>query len=252
MNQADAIITFNPSEAALIRERHPGRRVLTESHGVPTAVFARECTGAALDAYPRLGGRSVLLVLGRIDPTKNQDWLIAQAAELARRHPRALLVFVGAATDREYGEAIRARIDREGLGDFVMMVGSLPFGDSRLIGLLQLARAVVLPSKSETFGMVIIEAWASGTPVISSRTSGAAALITEGVNGLLFDLDRPETFHAAVDIVLTQGELAARWGAAGREKAVAEYDTSIRANRMRRLYEDLVEEKNALRHSSRR
>lgn len=249
MSRADAIITFNPNEAAKIRERHPGRRVLTESHGVPTALFARERGGEAMNAYPRLSGRSVLLVLGRIDPTKNQDWLVAQAAELARRHPKALLVFVGPATNREYADALHARIEREGLQDLVLMVGSLPSGDPRLIGLLQLAKAVVLPSKSETFGIVIVEAWAAGTPVVSSRTSGASALITEGVNGLMFDLDRPETFHAAVDRVLTQPDLAKQWGAAGRAKAVAEYDTSQSANRMRRLYEDLIEEKNALRHT---
>jgi len=250
IDQADAIITLNPREAALIRERHPGRRVLTEPNGVPTALFARESGQAAMEAFPEMRGRSVLLVLGRIDPVKNQDWLIAQAAELIRRHPKALLVFVGASTDREYGDAFQARIGREGLRDFVKIVGPLPFGDPRLIGLLQLARAVVLPSKSETFGIVIVEAWAAGTPVISSRTSGATAVVSDGVNGLLFDLDRPETFHSAVDQVLTQPELAAQWGAAGRAKAVAEFDTSIRAGRMKRLYEELIGEKNALRHSS--
>ena len=249
IGRADAIITFNRNEADQIRERHPGRRVITESHGVPTALFARDCRGEAMDAFPRLKGRSVLLVLGRIDPTKNQDWLIAQAADLVRRRPEALLVFVGADTNREYADAIHARIDRQGLQDFVMMVGSLPFGDPRLIGLLQQAKAVVLPSKSETFGIVIVEAWAAGTPVVSSRTSGAAALITEGVNGLMFDLERPETFHAAVDRVLDHADQAKQWGEAGRAKAVAEFDTSNSANRMRRLYEDLIEEKNALRHT---
>jgi alpha-maltose-1-phosphate synthase len=152
-------------------------------------------------------------------------------------------------THREYGAALKARIAREGLQDVVKLVGSLPFGDPRLIGLLQEARAVVVPSKSETFGIVILEAWAAGTPVVSSRTSGAAALVEEGVNGLLFDLDRPATFHAAMDRVLERPERAAEWGAAGRARAVAEFDTSIRADRMKRLYENLIEERHALRHS---
>jgi glycosyltransferase involved in cell wall biosynthesis len=250
MDHADAIITLNPREAALIKARHPGRRVLTLPHGVPTAMFARESRLAALEAYPGLRGRSVLLVLGRIDPVKNQDWLIAHSAEISRRHPEAMLVFVGASTNREYGDAMKARIAREGLQDSVLMAGCLPFGDPRLIGLLQLARAVVLPSRSETFGIVIVEAWAAGTPVISSRTSGAMALVTDGVDGLLFDLDRPATFHSAVDRVLAQRELAIQWGSAGRAKAVAEFDTSIHADRMKRLYEELIGEKNALRHSS--
>ncbi len=252
MDQADAIITFNPREAALIKERHPGRRVLTEPHGVPTELFDRESRSAAMEAYPQLRGRTLLLVLGRIDPTKNQDWLVAEAAEIARRHPKVLIVLVGAVTNREYGTALSARIVREGLGDIVKMVGCLPFGDPRLIGLLQKARAVLVPSKSETFGIVIVEAWAAGTPVVSSRTSGASALVKDGVNGLLFDLDRPATFHSAIDQVLNQPELAEQWGAAGRAKAVGEFDTSLCAERMRRLYEKLIEEKNALRHPQRR
>ncbi len=250
MDQADAIITFNAREAALIRERHPGRRVVTEAHGVQTELFSRECRSAATEAYPELKGRTLLLVLGRIDPTKNQEWLVAEAAELARRHPKILMMFAGAVTNREYGIALRARIVREGLQDVVKLVGCFPFGDSRLIGLLQEARAVIVPSKSETFGIVIVEAWAAGTPVISSRTSGASALVQDGVNGLLFDLDRPATFHSAMDRVLDRPELAAQWGAAGRAKAVDEFDTSIRAERMRHLYENLIEEKNALRDSA--
>jgi glycosyltransferase involved in cell wall biosynthesis len=236
----------------MIRKRHPDRRVVVEPHGVPTELFASECRPAALAAFPELKGRSVLLVLGRIDPIKNQEWLIAEVAELARRHPGAILVFVGASTNREYTAAIESRIDRDGLRGLVLMAGCLPFGDPRLIGLLQQARAVVLPSKSETFGMVIVEAWAAGTPVISSRTSGAVALVEDGVNGILFDLENPGTFHAAVDLVLSQPEKAAQWGLAGRAKVVAEFDTSVRADRFKRLYEELIEEKNALRHPSRR
>lgn len=252
MDHADAVIAFNPREAALIKAHHPGRRVLTESHGVSTALFARDCRAAAAKGFPEINNREVLLVLGRIDPTKNQDWLVAQAAELARRHPRMFLMLVGSITHREYGSALQARILREGLQDSVKITGCLPVGDPRLVGLLQTARAVLLPSKSETFGIVIIEAWASGTPVISSRNSGASALVQEGVNGLLFDLERPETFHAAVDQVLAQPELAASWGEAGRTRAVAEFDTAVCVRRMKRLYEELIEEKNALRHPSRR
>ena len=250
--ESDAIITCNPREAALIRERHPGRRVIVQPHGVPAALFAPDHRSVAREAFPALRDRAVLLVLGRIDPTKNQAWLVAQAAELARRHPRILLVFVGAGTNQEYYAALQARITREGLPGCVLLAGNLPPGDPRLIGLLQEAQAVVLPSVSETFGIVILEAWAAGTPVISSRTTGAAALVEDGVNGWLFDLDRPASFHAAVDRLLTQPQQRGLWGAAGRARAVAEYDTAVLAGRMKRIYEELMEEKNAHRHSARR
>ena len=240
-----AIITVNQHEAALIRERHPNRRVFVQPHGVPSALFAEDRRPAAHAAFPALRGRPVLLVLGRIDSTKNQAWLIAEAAELVRRHSQILLVFVGACMNREYGDALQARITHDGLDDCVLLAGGLPPGDPRLIGLLQAARAVVLPSVSETFGIVILEAWAAGTPVISSRTSGGTALVENGVNGLLFDLEQPATFHAAVDRLLAQAEQGAQWGAAGRAKVAAEFDTVVLASRMKRLYQELIEEKHA-------
>ncbi len=250
--ESDAIVTVNEREAALIRERHPGRRVFVQPHGVPLATFAQDHRAVARAAFPAIEGRAVLLVPGRIDPVKNQDWLVAQAAELVRRHPKILIVSVGASTHREYGEALEARIAREGLGGCVLLAGKLPPGDARLIGLFQEAQAVVLPSQSETFGLVILEAWAAGTPVISSRTSGATALIVEGVNGAIFDLEQPASFHAAVDRFFAAPANRAEWGAAGRAKVAADYDTAPLAGRMKQLYVELIQEKNAHRHPARR
>ena len=246
--KSDAILTLNPKEAALIRKRHPDLKVYSESHGIATNDFTGDCRAQALAAFPEIGDRPVLLVLGRIDPTKNQDWLVAETAELVRRHPDVLIILAGACTNREYGKSLELRIARGGFHQNILVAGPLPSGDPRLVGLLQLSRALVLPSTSETFGLVILEAWAAGTPVVSSRTSGATGLIDEGRNGLLFDLESPGTFHRAVDLVLANPEVALAMGLAGRQKAVKEYDTAVCAGKMRNLYEQLVEEKNALRH----
>ncbi len=243
---ADAIITCNPNEAKLIRARHPGRRVIVQPHGVAAARFAVDHRSAARLAFPRIEGRQVLFMPGRIDPVKNQGWLLDRLGALARRHPRVLLVLAGAVTDHAYAETLRARIGREELAGAVLLAGQLPPEDPRLIGLMQEARAVLLPSVSETFGLVILEAWAAGTPAISSRTSGATALIRDGRNGFLFALDRPEQFHAAVDAVLDRGETRARIVRAGRECVVADYDMAVLAARMKTLYACLLEEKYAL------
>jgi starch synthase len=250
MGHADAIVTLNAREAALIRERHPGRRVLCESHGVPTKEFARDRRHVALEAFPVLKGRPFLLVLGRIDPVKNQEWVVAEAAELMRRHPGLMVVLAGACTNRDYGRALELRIERAGLREDILLAGAIPSGDPRLVGLLQLANALVLPSTSETFGIVILEAWAAGTPVISSRTSGATGLISEGRDGMLFDLESPAAFHRAVDIVLSRPEAARDMGENGRAKACAEFDAAVCGGRTKRLYEELIEEKNALRHTA--
>src|SRR4030095_15826080 len=109
--------------------------------------------------------------------------------------------------------------------DRVFLTGGLPPNDPRLIGLFQEARAVLLPSLSETFGLVILESWAAGTPVISTRTSGAVALVQPGQNGWLYEGSQPEEFLAAVDQVLEQPHLAKQFAAAGRQLAEAEFDT---------------------------
>jgi starch synthase len=249
-SQADAIVTCNPREAELIRERHPDRRVVVQPHGVPAAEFTRDCRAIARAAFPMIEGREVLFMPGRIDAVKNQGWLVEQAAEVARRHPKALFVFVGAVTDQAYGDALQARIKRDGLEQKVLLPGKLPPGDPRLIGLLQEARAVLLPSVSETFGLIILEAWAAGTVPISNRTSGGKALIEDGKNGFLFDLAKPEGFHAAVDRVLGVEHGGEAFAAAGRARVVADFDTTVLAGRMSRLYAQLIEEKNALRHSA--
>jgi alpha-maltose-1-phosphate synthase len=250
IDEADAILTCNRREAALIRERHPDRRVIVQPHGVPAAVYAVDHRAAALAAFPQIAKRPVVLSLGRIDAVKNQGWVVEQLPELLRRHPNALLVLAGACTDEGYGEALRRRIEQLSLGPHVLVTGKLPPADPRLIGLLQVARVAMLQSISETFGLVILEAWAAGTPAISSRTSGASALIDHGENGWLFDLQRPETFHEAIDVALDNEVARARVIAAGRERVVAEYDTEVLASRVRRLYENLQEEKHALRHSA--
>ena len=244
---ADAIVTCNPREAGLIRERHPDRHVVVQPHGVPAADFAADRREAARAAFPEIVGREVLLIPGRIDPVKNQGWVVAQLSRLVRAHPRALLVLAGAVTDRAYSDALEERIRAEDLSRHVLLAGQLPLGDPRLIGLLQEARAVLLPSVSETFGLVILEAWAAGTPVVSSRTSGATALLEHGKNGLLFDLGRPEEFHAAVKSILADPAGGAELGAAGRRRVYEDYDTVVLAKRMKQLYRGLKEEAHALR-----
>jgi len=210
LTEADAILTCNPREAALIRQQHPDRRVIVQPHGVRAEIYETDQRAAARAAFPEIVGRTVVLSLGRIDGVKNQRWLLEQAPELLRRYPDLLLVLAGAVTDEAYGEALRHRIDELGLSGNVLLTGKLPPADPRLVGLMQEAKVAILQSVSETFGLVILEAWAAGTPAVSSRTSGASALIEHGHNGWLFDLDRPADFHAAVETAISNDDARQR------------------------------------------
>jgi glycosyltransferase involved in cell wall biosynthesis len=247
---ADAVLTCNEREAERLREKLPGKRIQVQPHGVPIASFSRDCRREA--AFPALAGKKLLLSVGRIDPVKNQGWLVERMAKISVRHPDIVLVLAGACTDEPYAATIRRRISELALDGKVILTGGLAPGDPRLIGLMQRAMAVVLPSISETFGLVILESWAAGTPVISSRTSGASALIKPGENGWLFDLESPEQFVRAIDESLANPILRDQFARAGHELAKTEYDTRIIAGKVRDLYANVIEEKIASRQATTR
>jgi glycosyltransferase involved in cell wall biosynthesis len=215
-------------------------------------LYAADHKAEALEAFPQLRGRNVLLCVGRVDPVKNQGWVIAEAPAIAQRHPNATIVLAGPCTDQAYGEKVRRQISHLGLDSHVLLTGGIPPADPRLIGLFQLARAVVLPSISETFGLVIVEAWAAGTPTISSRTSGATSMIKAGENGWLFDLANPAEFHEAVEQAILQSDLRARVAGSGRKLVLRDYDQSAVGARVKKLYEELIEAKEQLKQTGAR
>jgi alpha-maltose-1-phosphate synthase len=252
LGDADAIVTCNENEARLLREQYPGKRVVVQPHGVPLDIYEPDRREPAFEAFPQIRGKQILLSVGRIDPVKNQAWLVEQASPVFQKFPRAILVLAGAVTDETYGEKLRQRIKVLGLEDRVLLTGGLPPNDPRLIGLYQAADVLLLPSKSETFGLVILEAWATGTMVLSTRTSGACTLIEDGRNGWLFDLDQPETFHQPLAQALSNSDAARRVLRRGGHEVHTLYNLTALAGRMKALYQELIEEKNAIRNPARR
>jgi starch synthase len=243
LQNADAIVTCNPREAALQREKYPRQRVVVQPHGVPIAKYREDFRARSLDAFPALGHRRIILVAGRIDPVKNQGWVLVQMPRILQRHPDALLVLAGPCTDELYGKALRKEVRRLGIENHVWFTGGLPPGDPRLIGLMQSAATVIVPSLSETFGLIILEAWAAGAPVLSTPNSGALSLVRPGENGAMFTLEDVADFHRQLNDVLNHPERARELAQRGHQLAAAEYDTQVLAGRMKRLYEELIREK---------
>ena len=105
---------------------------------------------------------------------------------------------------------------------------------------MQSASVVVVPSLSETFGLIILEAWGARAPVVSTRTSGALSLVQENENGHLFDLSQQGDFHRALQRVLDSPAHARRIAENGHALAAAEYDSLVLSRRMKALYEELA------------
>jgi alpha-maltose-1-phosphate synthase len=240
VEMADAVITVNPREAELLRAKWPALRVEVIPHGLPTAIYDRDHRIAAQTHFPSIRERTIVLSVGRLDPVKNQVFLIESLSQLQRERPNALLVLVGPTTDSAYERLIRERIRDLKLENSVLLTGLLPPNDHRVIGLYQSAHVFALPSKSETFGLVLLEAWAAGCPVIASSTSGAKQLIRNGENGYLFPVNDPQGLIQAFHRTFQSEDRRKSLGQMGQKMVRTHYDTRVVAKRIRHLYADLV------------
>jgi glycosyltransferase involved in cell wall biosynthesis len=243
LNSADAIITLNPQEARLLREAYPNRRIEFIPHGVKIGTFERDQREAALEQFPSIRGKRLLLAVGRLEPVKNQSFLIEQAPHIVQRYPETVIALVGPAVHPEYAAGLRKRVAELGLEKHVIFAGGLPPATPELVGLMQQAEALLLPSLSETFGLVLLEAWCSGTPVIASRTPGARELVVHGRNGWMFDLAQPQEFHRAVTAILDNPREARAMAQHGKEMVARRYNAEAMAGRTQTLYQELVDAK---------
>lgn len=249
---SDAILANCAEEADDLRRHYdaPAERIEIVPPGVDHAFFspgdrdgARAALGWARGRYSDVGGRNaaqhpVLLFVGRIQPLKGLDVAIAALAQLERDD--AELVVVGGPSGLSGpGELARVRALAEDLGvrDRVQFV--LPQPHHLLSTWYRAADVVLVPSRSESFGLVALEAAACGAPVVASDVGGLRTIVDDGRTGFLVEPRDPSAFAIAVDELLADPALAASLGAAGAERS-RDFTWSTAAARLRRLYTDLV------------
>jgi D-inositol-3-phosphate glycosyltransferase len=237
---ADAICVSCSEEERQFRRLYgdPAGRIEIVAPGVEHAFFAPGERAGARAALDLPSDRPVLLFVGRIQPLKGPDVAIRTLA--AMEHDDALLLIVGGASGAE-GDAETARahelVDELALHDRVRFVPPQPH--HILSTYYRAADAVLVPSRSESFGLVALEAAACGIPVVASAVGGLLELVDHGETGYLIGDRRPEHFASAVDRILDDPALGRRLGAASSARA-QRYTWGFAAARLRRLYTDLT------------
>jgi D-inositol-3-phosphate glycosyltransferase len=206
--------------------------------GVEHAFFAPGDQGGARAAIGVPTDVPMILFVGRIQPLKGPDVAIRALHEL--RRPDALLVIVGGASGSEGdGEVARAHqlVDELGLHDQVRFVPPQPH--HILSTYYRAADVVVVPSRSESFGLVALEAAACGIPVVASAVGGLQSLVDHGATGALVPDRDPRDFARELDRILDDPLLGASMSVAASARA-SRYTWSFAAARLRRLYTDLT------------
>ena len=204
--------------------------------GVDHAMFS---PGDRAEARRRLGlsTHPSLLFVGRIQPLKGADLAVRCLAELA--DDRAELVIVGGPSGADGpGELARLRALAVELGvdHRIRWVSPQPHAD--LVDWYRAANVCIVPSRTESFGLVALEASACGTPVVATAVGGLRSLVDDGETGFLVDGRAAPDYAAPVARLLADEHLADCMGAAAAARS-HRYAWSITAARLRRLYTDV-------------
>jgi D-inositol-3-phosphate glycosyltransferase len=238
---SDVITAACPAEADDLVAHYGARRDRIElvAPGVLHAFFSPGEQQQARTAVGLPPAAPVLLFVGRIQPLKSLDVAVEALAEVLVAHPDALLVVIGGASGTAGDDEV-ARIDR--LADHLGVHDHIRFVDPQPHHMLstwyRAADVVVVPSRSESFGLVALEAAACGVPVVAANVGGLRTLVDHGRTGYLVDSRRPADYAAAITRIVDDPALAARF--AGDAAAMAAgYRWSTTAARLRRLYADL-------------
>lgn len=214
---------FCRSQAMNFSDRAHWNRLKIVHCGVDAARYGRE--------EGRARGQRIMFV-GRLDAVKGVPLLVDAMARLRESHPEARLQIVG---DGPHRPALEAQVAEQGLQDRVEFLGYRP--QEEVATLLETADMLVLPSFAEGVPVVLMEAMASRLPVIASQVAGVGELVQEGVSGYMIPPGDLYTLVARMDRLLSDPELCARMGAAGREKVEAEFDIDHEAEKLKRLFD---------------
>ncbi len=230
--QASAIVVESDLEARLVAEFAPEERI----RRIPPGIDLAEWEAAAADraAAPSLPPRYDLFV-GRIASNKGLDLLI-EALALRSAAERVPLVLLGP----DWGEraALEDRARRLGVDGDLRWLGAIS-DRAAYRGVLRGARALVLPSEWEAFGLVLLDAMAAGTPIVATRVGAVPEVLDGGAAGRLVPYGEPSALAdglAAVDRdPQATGDLVA---AAARKVRTLDWSTSV--DRLREIYRDLA------------
>jgi D-inositol-3-phosphate glycosyltransferase len=208
--EADRVLVLTCGEASLLHRTYglSGSRLTVVPAGVDLDRFAPAPDAGRVPGPPRL------LFVGRLQPLKGPDVAIRTLAEVRRTLPAARLRIVGGAsggTDLAGPSELEQLATELGVADAIDLEPALP--QAALVERYREADVLLVPSRSETFGLVALEAQACGTPVVAADVPGLEAVVGEG--GTLVPGHDPADHAAAVVGYLTDPARTAVAAAAG-------------------------------------
>ena len=240
LDDAAAILCVGYCDSVLAQQRFPNKRVEYLPNGVNAARFATGDGPAFRAKHAIPPDAFVMLTAARIDIQKNQHFLARVFPEVLKTRPDAHLLLIGHVTNEAYYAELTQLIKDRGLGSHVTVIRGLSGRGQELVDAFHAADLFVLPSIHEPFGIVILEAWASGLPVIASRVGGIPTFVDHERDGLLFDSNNEQSFIEVFKPLASNPDLRAALASAGGRKAREQYGWDALTQRLVSIYEEAI------------
>lgn len=177
--------------------------------------------GINIDNYVKVSKNKIfnkdktILFVGTLRPIKGVKYLIESMKIIQQYNPNIRLMLVGNGNDKEN---LNKLVDTFKLSGCINFVGQIP--NEIIPKYMAISDIFVLPSLSEGFPVVILEAMASGLPIVATKVGGLAEIVKDGINGYLVDPCRPEEIAEKVILILEDDKLSEKISKNNKEKAL--------------------------------
>jgi D-inositol-3-phosphate glycosyltransferase len=224
---ADRLVANTDEEAKSLVELYDAdpARVVTVPPGVDLELFRPGSSAAARQRLGLPADAAVLLFVGRIQPLKAPDVLLRAVARLLTTRPeladRLVVAVVGglSGSGLTHPDSLRGLTAQLGLSDLVRFTDPVP--QALLADWYRAADLTVVPSYSESFGLVAIESQACGTPVVATAVGGLRTAVRDGVSGVLVESHAPADYARVIGDLLSNDDRRAELGRGAINHAAA-------------------------------
>jgi glycosyltransferase involved in cell wall biosynthesis len=238
VHTADVYVAFTSFERdLLVRNGIPEGKIRVIGLGVDQARFAT-ADGQVVRARFGIQDQPVVAFVGRLASYKGVDTLLTSMRDVWKTVPDAHLLIAGARTD--FVTRLEAQIAELPERERRQVVLACDVPDSELPSWYAACDVFVTVSENESFGLVYLEAWAAGKPVIGGRIGSVSSVIAEGEDGLLVGCGEVDELTAALRTLLSDEALRNRLGESGRKKVERDHDWSTVTDRLRGVYQSIL------------
>ena len=237
MTQMDSVISTCNAAAGYLKT--PPDKLIP--HGIDTERYQPTREPVALPADLVIPARHYIGIFGRVRAQKGVDVLVNAALPLLARHSDWALIIVGEIKPAEqpFVNGLKQQAERAGVLDRVVFTGPRPFEE--LPSLFACMSIVTALSRNEGFGLTVLEAMSSARAVIASRAGAWPDILTPEENGLLVDIGDVSSTEAALQRLITDGDLRSRLAANARQTVLDRFSVETEAQALLSHYRALAQ-----------